>query len=290
MKNKKVLIIGDIMLDHYIYGFVNRQSPEDNRVSILDYEEEIHKLGGSANVATNLKSLNKDLGIYLYGLINDEMEEILNDFNLNWKQHCLFTPYPILKQRFINKNTKQQLLRLDNLQQYMEADLIDLRKEIGIDLVKNNFEEFDCIIISDYCKGVVDNFILYSLELYNGPIFIDTKKSNLSLWKNLKNYIIKINSKEYKNLINKDHIKNLIVTRGPEGCSYFDGENWKKFFTDPVESPDVVGAGDSFLAGLVKDYLENENIESAIKFANKVATVSVQKEGTSVVTMEEINE
>ena len=111
-------------------------------------------------------------------------------------------------------------------------------------------------------------------------VFLDTKRA-LGPWcENVK--FIKINNYEYedtKHLLTDDIREKLIVTLGHEGCSYLD----KIFPVDKVEIKDVTGAGDTFMAGLVAEYIKTRNIERAIIFANQCATKVVQRRGVNIV-------
>ena len=148
--------------------------------------------------------------------------------------------------------------------------------------MKTSFKDFDAIIISDYCKGFLLEEDIKNICDNNNNVFIDTKKQ-LGEWASNATFI-KINEFEHKK--NFDIIPNypslqdkLIITRGRNGCDYL-GNN---FPVEDVSVKDVSGAGDTFLAGLVSEYVKSENINKAIKFAQQCTTKVVQKHGVSTI-------
>ena len=165
-------------------------------------------------------------------------------------------------------------------------------------LVKNKFKKppfgfdsrredyYDAIIISDYCKGFLEESDIEHICKYNKNVFVDTKKK-LGEWINDADFI-KINELEYQKnhelLSENGFEEKLIVTLGSKGCRY----NGKDFPVKEVPVKDVSGAGDTFIAGLVRGYLDTQDIESAIEFAQKCTTFVVQQHGVATVTLKEI--
>ena len=142
---------------------------------------------------------------------------------------------------------------------------------------------YDAIIISDYCKGfLTEQDIEAFAERAKCPVFLDTKKQ-LGKWcENID--FIKINEFEHKKNFERlpDYpfiLNKMIVTIGSKGCKYRD----EIFPVQGVSVKDVSGAGDTFLAALVLSYLKNNDIKSAITFANECATKVVQKRGVAVI-------
>ena len=147
-------------------------------------------------------------------------------------------------------------------------------------------DKIDAIIVSDYCKGFLEESDIEHICKYNKNVFVDTKKK-LGKWIKDADFI-KINELEYKKnhelLSDKGFEEKLIVTLGSKGCRYKD----KVFNVKEVPVKDVSGAGDTFIAGLVRGYLDTNNIESAIEFAQKCTTHVVQKHGVATVTLKEL--
>lgn len=169
--------------------------------------------------------------------------------------------YKETKRRYIDSKTGQQIVRVD----------IPLLKEVHDEHRLHKFNDYDAVVISDYNKGYVSTFAIQSiLESYDGPVFIDTKKQDLKL---LGKAFVKINQYEYENRISD--AENMIVTFGSEKVVYKD----RLYLPPKVDAHDVCGAGDTFLAALVYDYLQTDNIEKAIEFAMKAAAVTVQHVG-----------
>ena len=243
-KQFKVLLIGDSCSDEYVYGICERLNPEAP-VPILRETEVKTQKGMAWNVRENLMSF----GIEVYILTQEER---------------------IIKRRFIDQRYNQQLLRVD---------IEDEVKPLEYDLPTENF---DALVISDYDKGFLTTKRIYELvEWFDGPIFIDSKKTTLPV-----DYAyIKINDYEYSRLEYKDH-PNLIITRGSKGAEY----KGKLYPGEKVSVYDVVGAGDTFLAALTYGYLTYGRIEKAIPLANKSAAIAVSHTGTYVLTGEDVNE
>ena len=249
---KKILVIGDSCIDTFRYGKVTRIAPEAP-IPIIVPERETSNPGMAGNVVQNLKVLGHDV-----------------DFITNEDK--------IQKIRYVCSKYNHLLLRVDEN---------DKCQRINPDiLVNTNFKSYDAIVISDYCKGFLTEgdieFISTSVSNFSPPIFLDTKK-RLGKWAHNVAYI-KINHQEYENnkeILDKDKILKLktITTRGKYGCDFQD----KNYPTQEVPVKDVSGAGDTFLAGLVADFVKYKNIFSAIDFAQKCTTIVVQKSGVSTV-------
>jgi len=241
-KKFKILLIGESCIDVYQFGTVTRISPEAP-VPILDYTKTAIKLGMASNVLSNLE---------IYG---DTITFLTNKES-------------IYKYRFIDEKTNTHLLRGD--QDVKISPLMDLPSD-----------QFDVVIISDYDKGFIPfNLINKVIEKYDCPIFIDTKKSDMSnIWHEPLTTFLKINETEYRKLINFDHLyNNIIVTKGKDGTT-FRGET---FLTDQVTVFDVCGAGDVFLASVARKYIETYDMKTSIQYANKRASLSVQYLGCVV--------
>ena len=242
----KILVIGDSCTDIFRYGEVNRLAPEAP-VPVIKPDREISNPGMAGNVVTNLKALGADV-----------------DFITNQTE--------IRKVRYVCSKYNHMLLRVD------ENDTCEAFNPSSLLLNK-----YDAVVISDYCKGFLsEEDIKMISQLYQSTIFLDTKKI-LGDWAHDVNFI-KINSIEYNK--SKEQIDNglvlqdkTIITRGKYGCNYQN----KNYPTQEVPVKDVSGAGDTFLAGLVFEYVRTRNIEQAIQFAQECTTIVVQKLGVSTI-------
>ena len=169
------------------------------------------------------------------------------------------------KIRYVDIRTQDHLLRIDH----------DVRANPY--RVESNYA-YDAIVISDYNKGfITDDVILQLRKVYNGPIYMDTKKTNL---KDFSGIYVKINEREMLESVSLPDRSMLIVTYGSKGAKYLD----KIYPVPTIEVVDVCGAGDVFLAALVAKHLETANMETAIKFANEKAAKSCTFMGTVCVS------
>ncbi len=245
-KQFKVLLIGDSCTDEYVYGVCERLNPEAP-VPILRKTRVETQRGMALNVQQNLFAFDIEVTLIT-------QEEL------------------IVKRRFIDERYNQQILRVD-VEDRIEPFKGDMPNEY-----------FDALVISDYDKGFLTSQKIYELvEWFDGPVFIDSKKTTLPV-----DYAyIKINDDEYSKL--DEELKdspNLIVTKGSQGVDY----QGKNFPSIQVGVFDVCGAGDTFLSALVYFYLLYGTIENAIPYANKAAAIAVTHFGTYVLSERDVNE
>jgi bifunctional ADP-heptose synthase (sugar kinase/adenylyltransferase) len=239
----KILLVGDNGVDQYQYGTVTRISPEAP-VPVVNYTHTITKPGMAANVQDNLLKLGCEVD-FVHGV-----------------KTCI-------KTRVIDSKTKQHLVRIDQ---------DTPSKPVKIDY--NNIDQYNAIVVSDYNKGSVDYDTIENLRKnYSGPIFVDTKKTDLVRFEGC---YVKINQVEFEAA--KTFSTELIVTLGRDGVKYKE----HKFSTPQVEAFDVCGAGDTFLSALAYNYVLSQDIVTAIKFATRAASVTVQHIGVYSPTLEEI--
>lgn len=250
-KSYKILLIGDHCLDVYHYGVCDRLSPEAP-VPVLKQLATETKMGMSSNVAVNLAAF----GIKVNHQKNGDI---------------------IKKHRLIDSRFQQHLIRWDE----GEDKLLD---EINLKRIKN-IEKIDAVVISDYNKGFLrHNSIKEICGIFaDYPIFVDTKKEDLSCFSGC---YIKVNEKEFKNIKKLARDSEMIVTVGERGALYKN----HLYAVQKTEVFDVCGAGDVFLSALVYGYLKKASIAAAIPLANKCAAFSVTKMGTYVLTQEDVND
>lgn len=248
----KILVIGDSCEDVFRYGNVDRLAPEAPIPVIIPTKEKINQ-GMAGNVVANLKALGAEV-----------------DFLTNETE--------IRKIRYVCSKYNHLLLRVD------ENDIcerIDILSHLLQEQSPFKTETFDAVIISDYCKGFLEEEDIENIsKSFECPVFLDTKKI-LGKWASFIDFI-KINFHEYERnkeiLSNNSNLRNkTIVTRGKYGCDY-QGKNYP---TVDVPVKDVSGAGDTFLAGLVVEYIKSKEIEKSIVFAQECTTKVIQKSGVS---------
>jgi D-beta-D-heptose 7-phosphate kinase/D-beta-D-heptose 1-phosphate adenosyltransferase len=193
----------------------------------------------------------------------------------------------IVKRRYVDNRSGQMVLRVDE-HDYCERIDKEVLETIRNNKCKPHFNdvtEVDAIIISDYCKGFLEEDDIQFICENNDNVFVDTKKK-LGKWIEFADYI-KINELEYKKnheILSDGFEDKLIVTLGSKGCRW----NGKEFLVEEVPVKDVSGAGDTFLAGLVRGYLDTQDISKAIQFAQKCTTIVVQKHGVATVELKEL--
>lgn len=244
-RSSTIILIGDKGTDLYQFGQVTRMSPEAP-VPVFKPTRQQKKPGMAANVEANLKALGLQVSSYLGG--------------------------DSVKSRLIDSRSRQHIVRID---EDVGGDPLDI----------NAITNFNCkaVVISDYDKGYVTYELIENLrKRYSGPIFVDTKKKDLS---RMEGCIIKINAQEYQSVTSfPSEDTDLIITHGDQGAV------WGKecFSAEKVEVADVCGAGDTFLAALVYQYLKNKKIDQAIRFAIRASAVTVQHIGVYAPTLKEI--
>jgi len=243
-KKFNILLVGDDCVDCYQYGTIDRISPEAP-VPVFKFSHEETRPGMAGNVNANLEALGCNVKFFTDGL-------------------------PSTKTRLIDSRSKQHIVRIDN-------DIQVQGLAVGF---ADNINGYDAVVVSDYNKGVVSyELIEWLVKEFRGPVFVDTKKTELA---RLEGCIVKINALEYSLL--KSECTDLIVTSGKEGARY-EGQYWK---APQVEVADVCGAGDTFLAALVVEFLNTNSIVDGIEFANKAAAITVQHIGVYAPTLKEI--
>ena len=258
----RVLVIGDSCEDVFVYGDITRISPEAPIPVFVPSHTEKND-GMARNVSHNVEALE----MYISTITNKN---------------------GIVKRRYVDNRSGQMVLRVD---EHDYCERID--KKVLEDIRNNKCKPYfsgetkvDAIIISDYCKGFLEEDDIQFICENNENVFVDTKKK-LGRWIEFADYI-KINELEYKKnhelLSDKGFEEKLIVTLGGKGCRW----NGKDFTVEEVPVKDVSGAGDTFLAGLVRGYLDTQDIEKAIEFAQKCTTIVVQKHGVAAVELKEL--
>jgi D-beta-D-heptose 7-phosphate kinase/D-beta-D-heptose 1-phosphate adenosyltransferase len=301
-KAPKVCVIGDLMIDEYIFGSCERISPEAP-VQILNVKNTQNRLGGAGNVANNLLALNCE--VTLISVVGEdenkkELQKLLDKKNLQYK---LFTQKDRLttkKSRLIASN--QQIIRFDSETKTPISK--DLEKKI-INFLESQIENFDIVLLSDYNKGVLTaNLCQNAIALanrYNKPILIDPKSNDFTKYKNAtlltpnKNEAtnalnINLNNNLEKALLqlkNKFNIKYPLITLSEDGIAILQ-EKMHIIKTAAKEVFDVTGAGDTVIAALAFALHNNFDIIKATKFANSAAAVVVAKVGSATASLEEI--
>jgi len=240
-----VLVIGESCRDIFKYGRCVRLCPEAP-VPVFDFVQQTENDGMAFNVYNNVKSLGANADIIT---------------NKNWTQ--------ITKTRFVDISSNHMFMRYDEGdKQYGRCDISNLQ-----------YDKYDAIIISDYNKGFISKEQIQTISENHDFVFLDTKKT-LGSWCEGVDFI-KINELEYtmnSKYVDENLKKKVIITLGSKGARYND----VSYPVSKVEIRDVAGAGDSFISGFSVKYIQTKDVYQSIQYANKCATIVVQKKGVSV--------
>jgi len=303
--NNKVLVVGDVMLDIYYKGKVDRISPEAP-VPIVSVTEAINKLGGAANVANNIAKLNsipKLIGFCGNDINGKILKDLLNENHINFS--LTETTYQTISKMRIIAGI-QQLVRVDFEEKSTINSLIEKKilKEIECQLNENKV-----IILSDYGKGFAsENVCQRLIRMTNNNdkvLIIDPKGSSWDKYcgativtPNLKElsevYGAKIDNTDYDiekvgtEVLIKYNLKYLLVTRSEKGMTFFDKDKIFHISTEATEVFDVSGAGDTVVATLATALASSRPWIEAVKLANKAAGIVVGKVGTEPITYNEL--
>lgn len=309
LANQKVAILGDVMLDRYLWGEVDRISPEAP-VPVVHVTKRTQALGGAANVALNIKCLGGEP--ILVGAIGTDynatiFKNLMFDNGLSAEQ-LVYTDKPTCTKSRIIART-QQVVRFDE----EETDIVtnSLRLQL-IESLKEAREQADVLILSDYKKGLIDQeiFDLISDLWKEGSIFVDPKPRNdlkyfnvHSMTPNLKETqeLLGLDDKiktdaqaesAAKNLVNTLGLSEILVTRSEKGMTLYEKAKDKMTHmpTLALEVAEVSGAGDTVIATYALAKAAGQDSINAMHLANLAGGVVVGKLGTATCSWDEIVE
>jgi rfaE bifunctional protein kinase chain/domain len=297
--NKKtIMVIGDMILDQYIWGNVSRISPEAP-IPVVDIESESFRFGGAANVAINVKSLGAE--VLPIGIIGDDnygekIKELLNKDGITIdglvidNNRCT-----TLKTRIIAHN--QHVVRIDREE---KSEITVKIKNKILNLYNKYLDKVDGIILEDYNKGLfITSLIKEIIRLANEKkkmIFVDPKFEyffdycNVTLFKPNRKEVadrlgIKLDSEESivnagEILLDKLQCKYILITLGEEGLIIYEsGKKWLKIPTYSVKVHDVSGAGDTMIAALSVAMTSEASFEEAAIIGNHAAGIVCSEVG-----------
>jgi len=304
----KVLVIGDLMIDHYLWGSANRISPEAP-VQVVDIDNESTVLGGAGNVVNNLRALGCNVGV-ISAIGKDEagseLKEMLN--SIETKSYLIeqSNRKTSKKSRIIASHS--QVVRYDK---ESKEDITEESCHAIFEEFKFIVEDYDIVLLSDYGKGVLTSKLTLNLIEYanskNKRVLVDPKGDDYS--KYFGAYLLTPNKKEAQeatkiNIKNNDSLLDALqslkqtanltiplITLSEDGIAILDENN--KIINKPTvarEVYDVTGAGDTVLASLGYCLAQNLDIEKSLEFANLAAGVVVGKLGSATASLEEIEE
>ena len=301
IERAKVLVVGDIMLDRYWFGDVERISPEAP-VPIVSVNNSQERVGGAGNVALNVASLGGQCA--LLGVVGDDaagaaVEHAASEAGIKHDFIVDQVAPTSIKQRIISRN--QQLIRAD-----FEGDPGQKSVSALLDSTRDKLRDYDAIVLSDYGKGALKQIekIIEVGKNSNTPIFVDPKGDDFSRYSGAT--MITPNLKEFelisgrvrddadmehkaKEIIERYDLQQLLITLSDKGMKLFQRT------APPIHSParsrevyDVSGAGDTVIAVMAMCLTSSIAPEDALRIANSAAGVVVSKLGTATVSMEEL--
>ncbi len=291
-----IAIIGDVMLDEYAFGSVERVSPEAP-VPIFLYKSSKFLPGGAANVALNLVKLG--VNVYLYGIVGDDEDgdkliNICESLGINFRFHK--GKFRTLKKtRLLSKH--HHVLRIDYEEKFLEDDAYDL-----LDLIK---VDVDAVVISNYDKGtVIPETLRLIKEKFGDKLKAIDPKS--LLWESKGFDIIKPNLSELSRALHRDlrsvedvlegsaevfnklNPEALVSTMGDKGMWVITRDKKVHIPAYKREVYDITGAGDTVLAWVVWGRLKGYDWETIGKLSSKAAAITVSKLGAYAPTLDEV--
>lgn len=305
----RILVIGDVMLDEYIYGEVNRISPEAP-VPVVKFQSRDIRLGGAANLAANIKALGADVQILsLYA--DDEAGRDLNklaqqaQIKLN---HLISQGVKCTTHKMRVSTHAQQMLRVDREEKFEPSDA---QLTEGAQVLQSILAKFDWIVVSDYAKGCIQDAWM-KVILVKGrswKVLIDPKSQNWTKYRGAD--LMTPNFKEFKQCVSygdsqqvlnrhstivpmakalceRYNIAALLVTRGSQGMSLIQADGDLRLYAQAREVFDVSGAGDTVLAAIAQQLSQGASLSEAAVKANLAAGIAVSKKGTSIVNESEL--
>ena len=303
---KSILVIGDVMLDKFMWGKADRISPEAP-VPIISINKISHSPGGAANVALNLSKLSAN--VHLLAVVGDDNESNLLEDDLE-KQG--------VKIKFIKdakKSTTTKTRIMAHGQQVVRTDYENTNditseqiKHIN-DMIVACSSEIDAIIIEDYNKGLLVkdciNTILDIAAKNDIPVYVDPKKENFFVYNKIR--LFKPNMFEFESIIDfnkqnkgfeelgeqlrkKINAEILMITRGEEGVTLFTDNNIQTIGTKARKVHDVSGAGDTAISAFVLADLSGASIEESAMISNYAAGRVCEEVGVVPISLEMIKD
>jgi rfaE bifunctional protein kinase chain/domain len=307
LKDHKVLVVGDLMIDEYIWGGVTRVSPEAP-VPIVGVTSETLRLGGAANVANNILSLGGQVEVC--GLLGDDqmgrwIKSDLKGKNIGIRGIVTASDRPTtVKTRVIAHG--QQVVRVDK---EVTTPLDRADEDVILGSVESFLGECGCVVVSDYAKGVITPTLMRQLvdlaKKHSVPVAVDPKISQFSIYKGVTVLTpnlfeaaagagLVIDSMEAlveagHRIVDKLGCEYLIITRGDQGMTLFSGRNdYSHIEAYSRRVYDVTGAGDTVISTLSLALASGLSMEEGAYLANVAAGVVVGEVGTVAISIEQM--
>ncbi len=303
---KTILIIGDVMLDEFIWGRVRRISPEAP-VPVVEVTEETYRLGGSGNVAANIRALDGTpipIGVIGRDLAGDRIVNLMQRSGIEMSGLLRNDRATTVKTRIIAHNN-QQVVRADRESKQPVSSI--LTTEIVAAFLRH-LPGAAAVIVSDYDKGVINRGVLDGVlpQARSGavPVFVDPKIAHADDYRPIT--MITPNQREAellsrvsisdkpsleeagRRLLEKFACEYALITRGEDGMSLFSGANSHHLPTFAREVFDVTGAGDTVIATLALAHAAGATMSECATLANHAAGIVVGKVGTATLSRSEL--
>ncbi|PHS56523.1 MAG: bifunctional heptose 7-phosphate kinase/heptose 1-phosphate adenyltransferase [Sulfurimonas sp.] len=303
----KILVIGDLMIDHYLWGSCERISPEAP-VQVVDIDKETTILGGAGNVVNNLVALGADVSVRSVignDNIGNELLDMLKKIDVDTKNIFIQANRKTSKKSRVIASS-QQVLRYDK---ESKEDILKSSVKSILDSLSGAISQYDVIILSDYGKGVLTETLCQGIinlsNENNVKVLVDPKGHDFIKYKGA--YLLTPNKKEAIlatkiDICNKQTLKEALlklkkecdldislITLSEDGIATYDKE-LKISPTVAKEVFDVTGAGDTVIASIAYAVSAGKGIDETAAFANLAAGVVVGKIGSATVTLDEVEE
>ena len=306
--SKRILVLGDFMVDHYLWGTVNRISPEAP-VPVVHVKNETCNMGGAGNVVNNLIAFGCEVSAVGMVGIDDDGDFILGE--LSKKGVCT--------EAFLRKEDYQTIKKCRIIAEHNHVvrfdreiitDISESEEEMILDKLSKMFNQLDCVILSDYGKGMLTvslcQKVIKKCSDMKIPLVVDPKGSDYSKYYGAT--LVTPNKKEASRaskidiiddeslesagikLLNELGLEYVIITLSKDGMALFRDTGMEKIPAIARDVYDVTGAGDTVIAGLAYSFAENISLNRGCEFANKAAGIVVGKVGPATATLKEIEE
>lgn len=306
IKNKRILVVGDVMVDSFVYGSGYRLSQEAP-VPVVLVNKKVSRLGGACNVAANLAALG--CGVTLCGIVGKDVtadicRDLLDQTKIDSHLYVSSSEQTIHKTRIICDD--QHVVRFDEEKKFSSG-------AEGMEENLNEVNNCDAVIVSDYAKGTINKRIIDIVKAkFSGkPIIVDPKPSNSDLYYGVTT--ITPNLTEARSMLgcpsaspkdcarmlqDKFKCQFIIVTLSDKGILLYSDNEYYNLDAHPIsmtdasrpQKRDVTGAGDTFISAFTASYCSGLSLKESVYIANVAAAVAVNKMGTEVCSDKELEE
>jgi D-beta-D-heptose 7-phosphate kinase/D-beta-D-heptose 1-phosphate adenosyltransferase len=307
IRGRSVLVVGDLMLDHFVYGRVTRISPEAP-VPVVQFEREDYRLGGASNVAANIVALGGRATAV--GVIGDDAEgtrlvKELTGLGIGTSGVVSDNARCTTRKLRVVTTRNQQVSRIDY---ESDAEIAGALEQAVVDRIRESAGACDVVLISDYLKGVVSRGVARAcieVAAKRGiPVLVDPKVPHIDYYEDAT--VITPNHHEAEavthmrirtddeariaasRLRDRTRCASVLITRGEQGMWLLSPDGETALPAEAREVSDVTGAGDTVIATLALGLAAGAPITDAARLANRAAGIVVGKFGPATVSIDEL--